>query len=322
MKKSILGINISTEFPFVKAGIPLTVGQNGHPIAFESDSKPVAWWLVCAETGEEFELDTVLLQYVNGVTYYNADANLFDYLETQGVTLGGGNFYYRFNIGGIKDLIITGTSSQSMLSVPDDTPYGEYEHFLSEIALPPSSGYLRRVAASGLNANNYTIAVRSTGAVLLSKNTPLETLFESTEVLSVGSSYTLKLVRNETTDQYVTGPQGALGVYIKGGSFGSAYQLMTASSGSNPVTDTEHNACDREIFILNSGEIITNPSKDGVYFKESDFTLIYGGVTFESIFVGGDTPESNVFRVDKKLAATPPASKPDWNSDWSNDFNI
>jgi hypothetical protein len=100
MKKSILGINISTEFPFVKAGIPLTVGQNGHPIAFESDSKPVAWWLVCAETGEEFELDTVLLQYVNGVTYYNADANLFDYLETQGVTLGGGNFYYKFQIVG------------------------------------------------------------------------------------------------------------------------------------------------------------------------------------------------------------------------------
>jgi hypothetical protein len=60
--------------------------------------------------------------------------------------------------------------------------------------------------------------------------------------IDVNQDYDYLILRNETTDQYVTGAKGTFAFYIRGGSFGNTYILISTAggSGTNPVTDDTH----------------------------------------------------------------------------------
>lgn len=100
MGRSILNITLTNKTPFVLATIPFGINTKGLPFVYESFASVTNWYLVNNCTGEEYELNISFISTSNNKHYYNADIDLFAYLQGLGDSPEYGVYYYKINFAG------------------------------------------------------------------------------------------------------------------------------------------------------------------------------------------------------------------------------
>ena len=98
-----------------------------------------------------------------------------------------------------------------------------------------------RIIQSGSGDDFYLIQVNSNERIgFYRKSTKLMSTTNS--FIDNNTWYKIKVTRNSSINEYVTGAVGTFAIYIKGGSFGNEYVLIDVSggSGTNPVLDNTY----------------------------------------------------------------------------------
>lgn len=138
-----------------------------------------------------------------------------------------------------------------ILAIPSKQAYGEWEFDLYKGADGNSSTVY--IIGSDLTPNNnYSLNFSSTEAVQLI-NSGSVILASAAAYISNTTWYSI-LIKRDTIIP------GKFYVYIKGGTFGNSYVLVsvTGGSGTNPVTDNTHTSSQFFLLDLDAGDRITN----------------------------------------------------------------
>lgn len=145
-------------------------------------------------------------------------------------------------------------------SIASDMAYGVWEHDVIRTAPGQPRYYFISDSIDPPVGSGYGFEFKNSGRVLLWKSTGGSEayLFYLDVGMDADTLYRIKVVRNLTTDQYVTGAIGTFAVYIRGGNYGNDYILMPVTVGSNPKTDNTHTTSSYLYNNFDAGDIVGN----------------------------------------------------------------
>jgi|GEM_PF-2602325 len=111
-------------------------------------------------------------------------------------------------------------------------------------------------------------------------NTNANTIFQtSPNYIELNTNYTIKITRSQI---------GLFTFYIKGGTFGNEYVLMTAASGSNPILDNTHDTTKFLVAYNSVKDEITNIKLNGERYDFDNFIDDTGTYGVRKVVGAGD----------------------------------
>jgi len=313
--ESILNIKFAAEMPDVLKPIPNGYGKFGLPFLYPYTSLPSAWYLVCANSGTEYLLDTSQLTYdsVKQAFYYDGSTDLVAYLLTQGYTIASGRYYYKLYLDGVVSHVIEGMTrfitDQTILTT---SPYGEWIIYFnnSETTLPLTGFQSMIYFADGdsYSDNTFRIGVLSNGSLvyLYYNSTLLNTEYFTSlpSYIDITRSYYIKITRNSIIDEYVI---GAIDTYAVSYRYSdeSTYTLVVPTTGTNPVIATPLSTITNAWLRIPEGSKAVNFSRNNVIFEINDFTPIAGYALKYIEMDGGTSKNSQIFTIETLSEALP-----------------
>ena len=182
---------------------------------------------------------------------YNNQANLL-----------GDNAFGKLNYGdfgyGMK------CEASGIIYNESDKAYGEWEFDIYK-GLESNITKIFFISSNEVDANSYSIWINNLERIMLHRD-GIQLYYTDVGYLENNIFYTIKIIRNSYTDEFVIGTTGTFAVYIKGGSFGTSYVLVdvTGGSGTNPVTDNTYITSNYSVLDIDSGDKISDYYIDGV----------------------------------------------------------
>lgn len=154
--------------------------------------------------------------------------------------------------GGTKALKCT---TAGIISIPCNQAYGQWEFDWYKGGDANESRYfiVQNIANDNITTTQgYRIQAFSDERIYISKHSPSGQLaYTNTSYISNNTWYRFKITRNTNGQFYL---------YIKGGSFGSDYVLVsvTGGSGTNPATDNTYTSSNYFVLDLDANDMISN----------------------------------------------------------------
>jgi lysophospholipase L1-like esterase len=137
--------------------------------------------------------------------------------------------------------------------------------------------------------NGYGLQLKFDGTLALFKATSapaFTTLYTSgAGYMTNDTDYWVRITRNSTLNEFVTGAIGTFAVYIKGGSFGTSYILASVSGGSNPVTDNDFTTASYVMFDNDPHDKVSRLSIDSVERNMYNFTKTAGEWRVDNLYL-------------------------------------
>jgi hypothetical protein len=136
--------------------------------------------------------------------------------------------------------------------------------------------------------NSYSFQIRNVNSLrfrIFSAGAPT-TIFETASgYVNDNTDYYIRITRNSSTDEYVTGAVGTFAIYIKGGAFGSSYILADATGGigTNPVTNNTHTTSAYTLLDLDLGDQVRNYTINSTLQDFNDFTQSTGTYEIDNL---------------------------------------
>ena len=193
--------------------------------------------------------------------------------------------FYKKDFGSVIECVTAGVFFSSFNQV-----YGiwEFDWYKDLDASVIDLEFMSDIKTSG---NGYGIKFSGSEEVVLEKNvsgTPSTLMSTAVSYLDIDTWYSIKVVRNSAENEYVNGAIGTFGIYVDG-------VLVTASTGTNPVTDNTYTSSGFMIFDIDAGDKIRNLKFNNELVNLSKFQVDSG-----SYKVSGDK-ENNFVLLERPL---------------------
>lgn len=159
-------------------------------------------------------------------------------------------------------------TANGTMYVPSSVSYGTWEFDILKNSETYST-YVNFIhdVYDVLTANGYQFRIYNTEYVALYRvdaGTGTSLMQTAASAINLDQWYHITIVRNSTTDEYVEGVVGTLGVFIDG-------VLATATLGTNPVTDNTHTSSNYIVLDLYLGQKVKSFKVNGEIINYSKF---------------------------------------------------
>jgi len=176
-------------------------------------------------------------------------------------------------------------ASPSGLGYPFNKAYGvwEFDVYKASGATSITFGFIHEMSTG------YWFTYNASEEFSLQEYPALNFLMTSTSSYPIETWYNIRIVRNETENQYINGVSGAFGIYVDGA-------LMDVSVGTNPVVDTT--TITSSFMLLDSntlGDKIRNMKFNNELLNHSLFSNMLGAGSLDDYTIKGDRENSYNF---------------------------
>ena len=294
MKTGILNIGLSVQKPLVKIPIPFGNWKKGLPFLYESDILPESWGLVNAADDVQHEIDLTHLTLEDGGVYYNGGLDLVAYFDALGVDICNG-YYYFYLVIEPPTIGFTSISPTGTLRYDKGSAYGELDFTIQDLNDITNIAIWMSDELSYNDGYRFTI-VPSTGVVNINKIIGGSTSYPGLLVgtfSGLGDITSIKIKRNSTTDEFVTGAIGTTALYLND-------TLPTVVSGSMPFTNNDVTDCNY-VFLNVTGNTATYNISDLDGKVAADVTETFG----EWLHLDPKIKYSQLFEIEN-----PPVTEP------------